>query len=357
MKKQTILSELQKTVAHNHKICASRQECLRVDLQSLHQLQEKYRDSYDVQGFFQDITQELKRSADADVAVTELDVYKSMPDSVKQQYLQGIRMNDPQQAVRSLTAKHDRDASSENSPPANSKIKFNVEDLKIYLLQQIEENHEDCGSRDSCLQSDLKIAAEIAQNLNDTDPGISEFTQLVPTMKRNAFKQPFDTEKFYNLYHDALVHQYSMLYKSSDRIKWTDLVKNIDTIHTRDPQITNAEKVQEKAKISKPILERLVKTLEEGLPARSLNLDADEIEAISDIHLITMKKMLYVCNVDEASVVKGNKYVDMVKDYVANENAEVLIISAAIESEIGATTTTAVVAKYKADVEKKVILL
>ncbi len=253
MKKQTILSELQKTVAHNHKICASRQECLRVDLQSLHQLQEKYRDSYDVQGFFQDITQELKRSADADVAVTELDVYKSMPDSVKQQYLQGIRMNDPQQAVRSLTAKHDRDASSENSPPANSKIKFNVEDLKIYLLQQIEENHEDCGSRDSCLQSDLKIAAEIAQNLNDTDPGISEFTQLVPTMKRNAFKQPFDTEKFYNLYHDALVHQYSMLYKSSDRIKWTDLVKNIDTIHTRDPQITNAEKVQEKAKFENKV--------------------------------------------------------------------------------------------------------
>lgn len=248
IKKQTILSELQKTVAYNHKICGNRQECLRVDMQSLRQVQKKYRDSYDVQEFFQDITQELQHSADADVAVTELDVYKSMPDPVKQQYLQGVRMNDPQQAVRSLTAKYSRDPSSENSLPANSKIKFNVEDLKIYLLQKIEENHETCESRNKCFESDLEIAAEVAQNINDTDPGVGAFTQLVPTMKRNAYKQPFDTEKFYSLYHDALVHRYSMLYKSSERIQWTELVKNIDTIHPRDPHITNADKVQEKAK-------------------------------------------------------------------------------------------------------------
>ena len=43
---------------------------------------------------------------------------------------------------------------------------------------------------------------------------------------------------------------------------------------------------------------------------------------------------MYVCNVDEASVITGNKYVDLVKSSVADENAEVLIISAKIESEI-----------------------
>jgi ribosome-binding ATPase YchF (GTP1/OBG family) len=43
---------------------------------------------------------------------------------------------------------------------------------------------------------------------------------------------------------------------------------------------------------------------------------------------------MYVCNVDEASVVNGNKFVELVREAVKNENAEVLIISAAIESEI-----------------------
>ncbi len=96
------------------------------------------------------------------------------------------------------------------------------------------------------------------------------------------------------------------------------------------------KKVQEKAKISKPILERLVKALEEGLPARSLNLDADEAEAISDLHLITMKKMLYVCNVDEANILKENDYVKAVRAIAAKEGAGVITICGKIESEIAA---------------------
>ena len=43
---------------------------------------------------------------------------------------------------------------------------------------------------------------------------------------------------------------------------------------------------------------------------------------------------MYVCNVDEASVISGNKYVDQVKAAVANENAEVLVIGAKIEADI-----------------------
>lgn len=246
-KKQTILNEFQQAVTHNHKMCDNRQECLRVDQQSLRQLQKKYYDS-DVQDFFQDITQEMKYAIDADIAVTELDVYKSMPGPVQQLYLQGVRMNDPHQAVKSLTAKFDASASSDDSRPSRSKVKFNVEDLKIYLLQQIEENHETCGNRNSCLQSDLKLVTDVAQNLNDTDPGVGEFTQLAPTMKRNALKQPFNTIEFCNLYRDVLGKGYSMLYKSKERRQWTQLVENINTIQTRDPHIMNAEKVQEKAK-------------------------------------------------------------------------------------------------------------
>lgn len=94
------------------------------------------------------------------------------------------------------------------------------------------------------------------------------------------------------------------------------------------------KKVQEKAKISKPILERLVKAFEDGLPARSLDLDEDEKDSISDLHLITMKKMLYVCNVDEESITNENEHVKKVREIAAREGASVITICGKIESEI-----------------------
>ena len=116
-----------------------------------------------------------------------------------------------------------------------------------------------------------------------------------------------------------------------------DLESVTKRIQTLDKYLKSQDKnVQNKAKVSKPILERLVKTLEEGLPARSLPLDQDEKDAISDLHLITMKKMLYVCNVDEANILKENDYVKKVKEIAAKEGASVITICGKIESEIAA---------------------
>lgn len=116
-----------------------------------------------------------------------------------------------------------------------------------------------------------------------------------------------------------------------------DLETVTKRIQTLDKFLKSQDKkVQEKAKISKPILERLVKTLEAGEPARSLPLDADETEAISDLHLITMKKMLYVCNVDEDSIQHENEHVKKVKELAAKEGSQVITICGKIESEIAA---------------------
>jgi ribosome-binding ATPase YchF (GTP1/OBG family) len=57
------------------------------------------------------------------------------------------------------------------------------------------------------------------------------------------------------------------------------------------------------------------------------------------MHLLTAKPILYVCNVDEASVREGNKYVEQVKEMAASENAEVLVIGAKIESDIAELET------------------
>ena len=79
----------------------------------------------------------------------------------------------------------------------------------------------------------------------------------------------------------------------------------------------------------------IVKThLEQGKSARTAPISADDLEFIEDLSLLTVKPVLYVCNVDEQSVNTGNKFVDLVKEAVKDEDAEVLIISAKIESEI-----------------------
>ena len=62
-------------------------------------------------------------------------------------------------------------------------------------------------------------------------------------------------------------------------------------------------------------------------------------EAAKELMLLTNKPILYVCNVDEASVVTGNKYVDAVREAVKDEGAEVLVIGAAIEADIAELDT------------------
>lgn len=94
-----------------------------------------------------------------------------------------------------------------------------------------------------------------------------------------------------------------------------------------------------KAKTSKGVLDLLKVELEKGTPARALNLDKDQIDSIQDLNLITLKKVLYVCNIDEATIGGTNKYVDLVKDYAKQENSEVICICGKLESEIAALET------------------
>lgn len=79
--------------------------------------------------------------------------------------------------------------------------------------------------------------------------------------------------------------------------------------------------------------------LEKGLNARTAPVAEEDKRHIADLFLLTAKPVLYVCNVDEASAKTGNAYVEQVKQAVANENAEVLIITAAIEAEIASLET------------------
>lgn len=83
------------------------------------------------------------------------------------------------------------------------------------------------------------------------------------------------------------------------------------------------------------ILQALKIHFEQGKNARSFEISKEEKEKyLADLFMLTIKPVIYVCNVDEKSVVKGNKYTGALSEAIKDENAETLLISAAIESEI-----------------------
>ncbi|MBR3717316.1 MAG: DUF933 domain-containing protein, partial [Bacteroidaceae bacterium] len=80
--------------------------------------------------------------------------------------------------------------------------------------------------------------------------------------------------------------------------------------------------------------------LEQGKSARTVEFDTkDEQTAAKNLFLLTSKPVLYVCNVDEGSAVKGNHYVDEVREAVKDENAEILVIAAKTEADIAELET------------------
>jgi len=118
-------------------------------------------------------------------------------------------------------------------------------------------------------------------------------------------------------------------------------IKDLETV---DAKIRRVEKMaktgnDKDAKKAYDVLLRVKAILEQGKSARAANLTENELECVEDCHLLTIKPVLYVCNVDEDSVKTGNKYVDAVKEAVKDEAAEVIIITAQMEAEIAALET------------------
>lgn len=119
-------------------------------------------------------------------------------------------------------------------------------------------------------------------------------------------------------------------------------LKDLETVESRIQKTEKQAKAggDKQAKIALEVLYKYQKTLSEGHNARAVSLDNKEEEQVAgEMFLLTNKPVLYVCNVDEESAVKENKYVEQVKEAVKEENAQVLIVAAKIESEIAELET------------------
>ncbi|OJF77227.1 MAG: redox-regulated ATPase YchF [Treponema sp. CETP13] len=113
---------------------------------------------------------------------------------------------------------------------------------------------------------------------------------------------------------------------------------DLDTVEKRADKAERAKRVQSKDEQKKASLilgaiQKIKPLLEEGLPARQAELTDDELEAIYDLHLITMKPQMYVCNVDEDGV-NGNEYTKVVQEIAKKENSNTVIICGKFEAEL-----------------------
>ena len=130
--------------------------------------------------------------------------------------------------------------------------------------------------------------------------------------------------------------------RDKEIIDYELLIKDLETVESRIAKTqkqaqTGGDKV---AKMQYEVLVKVKDALDRAKPARSVTFDSpDEQKYFRDLFLLTAKPVLYVCNVDDASAVKGNHYVDAVREAIKYEGAGLLIVAAATESDIAELDT------------------
>jgi ribosome-binding ATPase len=112
-------------------------------------------------------------------------------------------------------------------------------------------------------------------------------------------------------------------------------LKDLDSVEKKISKTERTAKSGDaKAKKELATLQLYRDTLLAGKNARAIQVSEEDKVAVEDLQLLTAKPVIYVANVDEASVHTGNKHVDALREHVKSEHAEVVMISAAIEAQI-----------------------
>ena len=119
-------------------------------------------------------------------------------------------------------------------------------------------------------------------------------------------------------------------------------LKDLETIESRIQKVQKQAQTggDKAAKLAYDVLVQYKDALEQGKSARTVTFETkDEQKIAHELFLLTSKPVMYVCNVDEASAVNGNKYVNMVREAVKAENAQILIVAAKTEADIAELET------------------
>lgn len=130
--------------------------------------------------------------------------------------------------------------------------------------------------------------------------------------------------------------------RDADIIETELMLSDLESLEKRIPNLEKKTKGGDKdAKETLDMARSVLKVLEDGKPARTLEVAEDDAKVFKNLQLITSKPVLYVCNVNEDDAATGNALTQKMQEKAAAEDARIVVISAAIEAEIAALETDA----------------
>jgi len=115
------------------------------------------------------------------------------------------------------------------------------------------------------------------------------------------------------------------------------VLADLESVDKRIARVAKIAKTKDKDAVAElAVLEKIKPVLEEGQLARTIEFTDEELPIVKGLFLLTTKPMLYIANISEDDVMEGghNQYVQLVEDYAAKEDAEVVVICAKIEEEV-----------------------
>jgi GTP-binding protein YchF len=136
--------------------------------------------------------------------------------------------------------------------------------------------------------------------------------------------------------------------RDAETVETELLLADLESVERRVQATQKKARGQDKeAKEQLELMERILPSLRDGKPARSLGLGAE----LKSLQLITAKPVLYVCNVEEASAANGNRQSARVAEFAAAQSAASVVISAAIEAEVAQLAEEAEKREFLASLE------
>jgi len=122
--------------------------------------------------------------------------------------------------------------------------------------------------------------------------------------------------------------------RDAETVETELMLADLESVERRIDPLRKKATGDRQAKAEVAVMEKVLAVLQDGKPARTAEITAEEQPIFQHLQLITAKPILYVCNVDEDSAAEGNEYSQRVIEKAEAEGAGVVIVSAAIESEV-----------------------
>ncbi|GJM29752.1 MAG: ribosome-binding ATPase YchF [Cyclobacteriaceae bacterium] len=181
-------------------------------------------------------------------------------------------------------------------------------------------------------------------------PTVIEFVDIAGLVKGASKGEGLGNQFLSNIRSvDAIAH----VIRCFDDDNITHVAGTVDPVFDREVienelQLKDLESVEKKIqkleKIAKSGDAKAKKTIEgvtfirenllKGVSVRAMDCSEDQLDAVADLQLLTAKPVIYVANIDEGSLPDGNKYSNALQQEVANEEAQVILISGSIEAQI-----------------------